>query len=123
MMGRKTAPERKYIYITCFLAFCVIVFGGIVYAVTSQTLKQQMGNKCLGIASAVAALLEEDPEGYREFIETLDTESDYYIRTKAIIEKIRFGNMDNILFLYSEIRVSEDTMMYLLDGEKAGSRA
>ncbi|MDR1472635.1 MAG: response regulator [Synergistaceae bacterium] len=84
-------------------------------------MKQQMGNKCLGIASAVAALLEEDPEGYQEFIETLDTESDYYIRTKALIEKIRLGNWDNIAFLYSEKRVSEDKMMYLFDGEKAGS--
>jgi signal transduction histidine kinase/CheY-like chemotaxis protein len=121
----KTAPEKKgtkgkkYIYIICFLAFCVMVFAGIVYSVTSQTLKQQMGNKCLGIAYAVAALLEEDPDGYKAFIQSLDTESDYYIRTKAIIEKIRFGNLDNVVFLYSEIRVSEDEMMYLFDGEKA----
>jgi signal transduction histidine kinase/DNA-binding response OmpR family regulator len=78
-----------------------------------------MGNKCLGIAYAVAALLEEDPEGYQEFIESLDTESEYYIRTKAIIEKIRFGNLNNIKFLYSEMQVSEDEMMYLFDGEKA----
>jgi signal transduction histidine kinase/DNA-binding NarL/FixJ family response regulator len=119
MMGRKTAPARRYIYVICFLAFCVIMFGGIVYTVTSQTLKQQMGNKCLGIAYAVAALLEEDPEGYKEFIQSLDIESDYYVRTKAIIEKIRFGNLDNIVFVYSEIRVSEDEMMYLFDGEKA----
>ncbi|MDR1979943.1 MAG: response regulator [Synergistaceae bacterium] len=121
MMKRKTAPARRYLYIICFLAFSVIAFGGIVYAVTSQTLKQQIGNKCLGIASAVAALLEEDPEGYQEFTKSLDTESDYYIRTKAIIEKIRFGNLDNIVFLYTEIRVSENEMMYLFDGEKAGS--
>ena len=116
---RKTAFERRYLYIICFLAFCVVVFGGIVYVVTSQTLKQQMGNKCLGIASAVAALLEEDPEGYQEFIGSLDTESGYYVRTKALIEKIRLGNLDNVAFLYSERRVSEDTMMYLFDGEKA----
>jgi sensor histidine kinase regulating citrate/malate metabolism len=119
--GQKAALEVKYIYVICLAAFCAITFAGIVYGVTSQALKQQMGNKCLGIASAVAALLEEDPEGYQEFIESLDTESDYYLRTKALIEKIRFGNLNNITFLYSERRVSEDKMMYLFDGEKAGT--
>jgi hypothetical protein len=61
------------------------------------------------------------PEKYKEFMESLDTESDYYIRTKAMIEKIRFGNTDNIAFLYTETRVSENEMMYLFDGEYAGS--
>ncbi|MDR1649243.1 MAG: response regulator [Synergistaceae bacterium] len=120
-MIEKVIPERRYFYIVCFLAFCVILFGGITYSVTSQTLKQQMGRKCLGIASAVSAILEENPEEYRKYIESLDTGSDYYIRTKALIEKIRFGNVDNIAFLYTEMRASEDKMMYLFDGEKSGT--
>ncbi|MDR0648814.1 MAG: response regulator [Synergistaceae bacterium] len=78
-----------------------------------------MGDKCLGIAYAVAALLEEYPEEYQEFIKSLDTESDYYIRTKSVIEKIRFGNLHNIMFVYSEIRASENEMMYIFDGEKS----
>ncbi|MDR1510374.1 MAG: response regulator [Synergistaceae bacterium] len=117
-MAGRIGYARRYIYISCVFWF---FFGGILYFVTSQTLKQQMGRKCLGIASAVAVLLEEDPEGYRKFIETLDTESDYYIKTKAMIEKIRFANEDNIAFLYAEIRVSENEMMYLFDGEYAGA--
>jgi signal transduction histidine kinase/CheY-like chemotaxis protein/HPt (histidine-containing phosphotransfer) domain-containing protein len=120
MMREKTVFSRSYIYIVCFLILCVIAFSGVVHTVTSQTLKQQIGKECLGIASAVAALLEEDPWGYREFIKTLDTESGYYIRTKAIIEKIRLGNADNIAFLYTEMRISENDIMYLFSGEKAG---
>ncbi|MDR3163997.1 MAG: response regulator [Synergistaceae bacterium] len=117
---------KRYIYNASFflvflVVFFVILFGGVVYFITSQTLKQQMGRKCLGIASAVVALLEENPEDYRKFIETLDTEGDYYIRTKALMEKIRFGNVDNIAFLYTEVRISENNMMYLFDGEKAGA--
>ena len=119
MLEKKPRSRKGYLYIVFFLVLCAIVFGGIVYAVTSQALKQQMGNKCLGIASAVAALMEENPEGYQEFIKSLDTESDYYIRTKAVIEKIRFGNLHNIVFVYSEVRVSENEMMYVFDGEKS----
>ncbi|MDR2447825.1 MAG: response regulator [Treponema sp.] len=80
-----------------------------------------MGNKCLGLASAVAALLEADIKEYRNFIHSLDATSEYYVKTKKLIEKIRFDNIDNIAFLYTEIRVSEDTMMYLFDGEKEES--
>jgi signal transduction histidine kinase/HPt (histidine-containing phosphotransfer) domain-containing protein/ActR/RegA family two-component response regulator len=121
MVDAKATPKRRYHYIIFFLAFCVIVFWGIIYTTTSQTLKHEMGNKCLGIASTVAAMLEENPEGYKAFIESLDIESDYYIQTKALMEKIRYDNLDNIVFVYSEIRISEDEMMYVLDGERAGS--
>ncbi|MDR1579141.1 MAG: hypothetical protein LBS35_02190 [Synergistaceae bacterium] len=89
MTAGRMGFAEKFIYIACAFWFFV---GGILYFVTSQTLKMQMGKKCLGIASAVAALLEEDPESYRKFTETLDTESEYYIRTKAVMEKIRSGN-------------------------------
>jgi signal transduction histidine kinase/HPt (histidine-containing phosphotransfer) domain-containing protein/ActR/RegA family two-component response regulator len=119
---KKTSLDKskgKFFYIFFFWPFCVIVFWGIVYAVTSRTLKQEMGAKCLGIASAVAVMLEEHPEEYKAFVASLDTASDYYIRTKAAMERIRYANLDSIVLLYSEVRVSEDMMMYVFDGERA----
>jgi signal transduction histidine kinase/CheY-like chemotaxis protein len=121
MPAKKAASVRTYVYTVSFLVFAVIMFGVVIYSVTAHIMKQQMGNKCLGLASAVAALLEVRSKEYRELINTLDTSSEYYINTKKLIEKIRLDNIDNIAFLYAEIRVSEDTMMYLFDGEKAGS--
>jgi sensor histidine kinase regulating citrate/malate metabolism len=121
MPVKKAAAIQRYIYSVCFLVIAIIVFGIFIYSITGRLLKQQMGNKCLGLASAVAAFLEEYPKEYLEFIETLDTGSEYYIRTKNLIEKIRYDNADNIIYLYSEVRVSEDEMMFVFDGEMAGS--
>jgi signal transduction histidine kinase/CheY-like chemotaxis protein/HPt (histidine-containing phosphotransfer) domain-containing protein len=75
----------------------------------------------MGIAVAAATLIERDAGSYRRFIETLDTDSKYYRMLKADMEKIRFGNRDNIAFLYAEIRVSDTEMMYIVDGEIAGT--
>ncbi|MDR2144209.1 MAG: response regulator [Treponema sp.] len=118
---KKTAPAFSYICAVCLLGCAIVVFDIIVYSITAGTVKRQLTNKCFGIASALAAALEENPAGYLEFRETLDTGSDYYIRTKNQIEKIRFGNPDSIAFLYVEVRVSENEMMYLFDGEKEGT--
>jgi diguanylate cyclase (GGDEF)-like protein len=93
----------------------------VFYLITARTLKDQMGRKCLGIAISVATLFENDTDSLKEYIETLDTESDYYRKTKAEMEKIRFGNEDNIAFLYVETRTSESEMQYLFDGEIPGT--
>jgi diguanylate cyclase (GGDEF)-like protein len=93
----------------------------IFYMITARTLKEQMGHKCLGIAISVATLFEYDIDSFREYKETLDTESAYYRKVKAEMEKIRFGNIDNIAFLYVETRISESEIMYLFDGEISGT--
>jgi signal transduction histidine kinase/ActR/RegA family two-component response regulator len=121
MTAKKATFAHAYVYAVCFMVFAVILFGVLVYSVTAHAMKQQMSHKCLGLASAVAALLEVNPEEYRDFIRTLDTTSAYYVKTKRLIEKIRFDNEDNVAFLYAEIRASDDTMMYLFDGEKEGT--
>ncbi|MDR2397125.1 MAG: response regulator, partial [Spirochaetaceae bacterium] len=121
MTTKKDASVRTYIYTVSLLIGVLILFGMVIYSVTAHIMRQQIGNKCLGLASAVAALLEERPQEYRDFIQHLDTSSEYYHKTKKIIEKIRFDNIDNIAFLYTEVRVSQDMMMYLFDGEKEGT--
>jgi signal transduction histidine kinase/CheY-like chemotaxis protein len=121
MPAQKISSVFTYICAVCFLGCTIVVFDIIVYYITAETVRQQLANKCFGIASSVAAILEENPAGYREFRETLDTESEYYIKTKRQIEKIRFDNINSITFLYVEVRVSENDMMYLLDGEKEGT--
>jgi signal transduction histidine kinase/CheY-like chemotaxis protein len=121
MPVKKNMSVFTYLCAVCFLGCVIVVFDIIVYSITAGMVKQQLTGKCFGIASAVAAVLEENPAGYREFCETLDTGSDYYIRTKGLIEKVRFDNLDSIAFLYVEVRFSEDEMMYVLDGEKEGT--
>ncbi|MDR1946199.1 MAG: GGDEF domain-containing protein [Desulfovibrio sp.] len=117
--GQKPFYTKVFLYI--FLVFLLLMtcFGIFIYRVTGETVKRQMGKKCLGIASAVSVLIEQDADGYRGFLKTLDTQSDYYKRIKSAIESIRYANEGNIIYLYTENRHSETEMMYVLDGERA----
>lgn len=120
-MESKSIFTKALILVFIFFAILMVIFGLLIYHTTAQTMKKQMGNKCIGIATAVAVMIEQDIAGYKWFLNTLDTDSDYYMQLKADMEKIRFGNRDNIAFLYAEIRVSDTEMMYIFDGELAGS--
>lgn len=105
-------------YTILFIAFIImfLIFSIFVYNFTSKTMKEQVSNQCLGISISVAEFLEEDIEGYKEFSNTLDTDSEYYKKTKKLLEDIRYQN-ENIAFLYTEKKVSDDEIMYILDAE------
>jgi signal transduction histidine kinase/FixJ family two-component response regulator len=121
-MPEKKQDSVKFYIIPVFSLLVMMIFLGItIYSMTAKALKQQLASKCLGLASSVAAFLEENSGEYRKFTETLDTRSDYYIRTKKVLEAIRSENDGNITFLYTEVRVSDTQMMFVLDGEKEGA--
>ena len=119
--------SRKKFYVK--ILFCTILFSIIamlvvtlpVYNAADKAFKKQFGNKCKGIATAVAALIEEDIESYVQFITTLDQDSEYYQKTKAILENIKLAKKNSIEFLYTEIRVSDTEIMYVLNAEPAHS--
>ncbi len=119
MENLKSQVFRIFLLFFLILALISTLLQVNLYFITGNTLKEQLGNKCLGVAISVATLLEQDTDSFRGYLETLDTSSDYYLRIKADMEKIRFGNRDNLAFLYVERRVSETEMMYVLDGEYA----
>jgi signal transduction histidine kinase/DNA-binding response OmpR family regulator len=104
-----------------FLLFVILLgaYGAFTYRSTAEIVKRQLGNRCLGIATAVSVLIEREPENYQAFIRTLDTKGEYYPSIKKQLEKIRYANDDTIRFLYTEIRISDTEMMFVLDGEKA----
>ncbi|MDR2106083.1 MAG: hypothetical protein LBP24_01590, partial [Coriobacteriales bacterium] len=109
----KKRSGRLYLLLCVILICATIAFGAVVYTSIGQQVKQQMGNKCLGIASSIAVVLEQDPESFRYFIDTLDTSTEYYREMQAIVEEVRWDNPDNIAFLYVEDRVSETDMVHL----------
>jgi len=112
---------RIFLAFFSVLVVALLALQIVVYTLTADTIKEQMGNKCLGIAISLATLLENDTDSLKKFMETLDTSSEYYRQIKADMEKIRFGNVNNIAFLYVEKRISESEILYLLDGEIIGT--
>jgi signal transduction histidine kinase/DNA-binding response OmpR family regulator len=104
----------KLYLLFCILLVCAVtLFAVLVYTSTGQQVKEQMGNKCLGIASSIAVMLEQEPDAFEDFIDTLDTSTDYYKKTQEIVEEVRWDNPDNIAFLYVEKRVSDTEMVHL----------
>jgi diguanylate cyclase (GGDEF)-like protein len=122
----KMDGNRSYVFRIFLLFFSIMLIVSlslqlILYSITGKTLKEQLGNKCLGIAISVATFLEQDTETFKDYLRTLDTNSDYYIETKANLEKIGEGNAENIAFLYVEQKSSETEMEYVFDSAKEDS--
>jgi signal transduction histidine kinase/CheY-like chemotaxis protein/HPt (histidine-containing phosphotransfer) domain-containing protein len=120
-MMRRIPITRLTVVFFTFFVILYSVTGFFIYHLVAASMKSQMGDKCLGIATAVAALIEQDTGSYREFIADMDLDSEYYRELKANMERIRFGNSDSIAFLYAEVKVSDTEMMYVVDSEVAGT--
>lgn len=120
-MESRAIFARTFVQIISIVIVIMSVFGVVIYKVTENAVSRQLSNKCQGIAIAAATLIEQDTDGYLNFIEILDTDSEYYINLKSNFEKIFKGNEDNIAFLYAEIQVSDSEIMYIVDGETEGS--
>ena len=116
-MAIKTVFSRTYLYLLIVIIGVMVCFGVFIYKNTAQTMKMQLGNKCIGIATAVSVMMEDDIDDYIAFAENLDTQSDYYQAIYSKLNRIRYENADNIAFLYVEKRISDTMIMYILDGE------
>ena len=110
-----------FIYVYALFLALMIVFGLLVYRLTAKTVEREMASKCAGIATAAATMIEQDAAGYRRFRDTLDTTGEYYVRMKKTLESVRRGNEDSFRFLYTENKVSDTEMMFVLDAEPADS--
>jgi len=113
----KTVYLRVYLCLIVIFVGIMVCFGVSIYQNTAQTMKKQLGDKCIGIASVVSVLIEEDIDGFIAFSQTLDVDSAYYQQIWPKLNRIRYENDSHIAFLYVEVRVSDTDMMYILDGE------
>ena len=116
MTVKKTFTKAYLLSIIIFVGI-MTCFGLFIFQNTARTMKTQLGNKCIGIASAVAVLIEEDIDGFIELSQTLDMDTDYYRTIYPKLSRIRHENDDDIAFLYAQVRVSDTEIMYILDSE------
>ena len=109
--------------ITVFSLFFILTFitGIISYSLAANILKNQLVLKCSALASTVASVIASDSDGYEEFLHTLDMESDYYKRTKELLMNIKRANVNHVTYIYTEARVDNDMMMYVIGGEDPSS--
>ncbi|MCL2196595.1 MAG: hypothetical protein FWB77_03160, partial [Treponema sp.] len=82
---------------------------------------EQLVFKCKSVALTVASVIASDSNGYKDFLNTLDMESDYYKHTKGLMMDIKRANTEQVTYIYTEARVDDDFMMYIIGGEEPSS--
>jgi len=119
---KKNRRAMRY-FLIVFSSFCIlmITISIVSYLFAANIFKKQLVLKCETIASTVASVIESDSQSYAEFLNTLDTESEYYKKAKQLMMNIKRANESNVAYVYTEIRVDNDTMMYVIGGEEPGS--
>ncbi|GHU87583.1 GGDEF domain-containing protein [Clostridia bacterium] len=120
-MGRERFNSRNVTLFFLFFIAVMLICGILTYNMSARALRVQMGQKCSALAYTLALLLEEDADGYIEFTKTLDTDTDYYRKVKSEFVSISRANAGNIKYLYTELYVNDEKMMYVLGGEEPSS--
>ena len=118
---RKKRTKRQIIMIASLFCIIKLITGIISYNLASNILREQLVLKCKSVALTVASVIASDSDGYKEFLYTLDMESDYYRRTKELMMNIKRANADQVSFIYTEARVDDNLMMYVIGGENPSS--
>jgi len=120
---RKKRTKRQIIMIASLFCILKLLTGIISYNLASNILREQLVFKCKSVALTVASVIASDSEGYKEFLRTLDMESDYYKHTKELMMNIKKANASQVTYIYTEARVDFDKMMYVIGGEDPSSSA
>jgi len=120
---RKKRVKRQIVMIAFLFCIIKLITGIISYNLVSNVVREQLVLKCKSIALTVASVIASDSDGYKDFLNTFDMESDYYKRTKELMMNIKKDNADQITYIYTEARVDNDSMMYIIGGEEPSSPA
>ena len=93
---RSKRIKRQIIMIASLFCIIKLITGLISYNLASNILKEQLVFKCKSVALTVASVIASDSNGYKDFLQTLDMESDYYNRTKELMMNIKNANADQV---------------------------
>ena len=118
-----TISSRKQTIFLTILLLVMLVFSGIgilIHRSVQRLLIEDLRYATLNTAVTAASFIGGEIEPYEAFTEAeAYTEgfydADYYNKMQKIFRKIKIET--NLGFIYTMKKVSEDTVMYLLDGE------
>lgn len=112
---------RHFQLLLAVFAVVILTTGVVAYFFAATQLKNQLVLKCQALAATVAAVIAEDSDGYAAFLKNMDTESDYYRRTKALMMQIKSVNQQHVEYIYTTQRAGENAIMYVMGGEPPSS--
>jgi len=115
--------SRKLSIFLTILLLVMLVFSGIgilIHGSVQRLLIEELRYTALNTAVTAASFIEGEIESYEAFTEAKaytegSYDADYYDKMQSIFRKIK--KETNLGFIYTMKKVSDDTAMYLLDGE------
>lgn len=115
--------SRKLSIFLTILLLVMLVFTGIgilIHGSVQRLLIEELRYTALNTAVTAASFIEGEIEPYEAFTEAEaytegSYDADYYDKMQSIFRKIK--KETNLGFIYTMKKVSDDTVMYLLDGE------
>ena len=115
----KTFKRRLLFLCMAVLAVIMIAIHVTVYITSRDVVEEQLESSAKGVAVSIANNLMWNAEDYKSFIETKDVNSEYYRRMQAYFEDIKANS--KIRYIYTERKIDDKTVEYILDAEPIGS--
>jgi len=112
--------RRIILCVMAVLVIILIIINAVVYSTLKRLMENQFQLAGQSTAVAVSSIISEDLDGYRNFLITKDTSSEYYLRMHDY-----FGNIlksSNIRYIYTINRLDDVHIEIILDSEPAGSK-
>jgi diguanylate cyclase (GGDEF)-like protein len=102
------------------LAVIITAIHLAVYVASKNIAEDHFQSAAKGMAVSIADTLTMNIQEYRAFAESRDVGSDYYKRMQTYFQDIKANS--NVRFIYTEHRLDENTVEFILDAEEIGHK-
>jgi len=125
MLISKFKSQRPLLLIIMIMIALVITIPAVLlYNNFKSITEDELGKNAVTIASTVSSLIGEDLESYSKLnsinnYSELSYDQDYYQKMLKIFRTIKSSS--SIKYLYTEKKISDTQLMYILDAEPIGS--
>ena len=102
------------------LTMILIITNVVIYSILKHVMENQFQSAGQSVAVSVSLIISEDLDGYRNFMKTRDTTSEYYLRMQGCFNKIKTAS--NIRFIYTLNKLDDTHIEVILDSEPIGSQ-
>ena len=115
----KIFKMRLILLCMAVLIFVIATIHITVHVTSNSVIEQQLESSAMSVAVSIANHLMWNIEEYESFLETMDVTSDYYRRIQAFFADVKANS--RIKYIYTERKIDEKTVEYILDAEPIGS--
>ncbi|WP_418792161.1 GGDEF domain-containing protein [Phosphitispora sp. TUW77] len=97
----------------------LILLGVVSYRKITSIIEKETGMRACGVALAASYLVNTRMDEYLELDSLDDENTPFYKEMKKLFQEFKASN--NLMYVYTEKRISEDRIIYVLDAEPVDS--